>query len=60
MKPENKRVSMFLALMPGFCHRYDKVMQRRDTILLLVLLLFSSCTQDDSFPVDSDLSLIHI
>ena len=45
---------MFLALMPGFCHRYDKVMQRRDTILLLVLLLFSSCTQDDSFPVDSD------
>ena len=49
MKPENKRLSMFLelALMTRFC-------QRRGTILLLTLLLLSSCTQDDSFRGDND------
>lgn len=42
MKPENKRVSMLLelALMPRFCYRHG-------TILLFILLLLSSCTQDE-------------
>lgn len=48
MKPENKRLNMFLelALMTRFCHR-------RGTILLLTLLLLSSCAQEDGLPGDN-------
>ena len=48
MKLENKRLNMFLelALDARFC-------QRRGTILLLALLLLSSCAQEDGLPGDN-------